>query len=204
MGQQAVVALPQNIDGRTGYDMKLLEARDRGWESFVNTIDRCDKSIVLPILGQNLTTEVKEGSFAAARQHGDIRQDYLEFDNATLSECIYRDIARPWSYFNYGSPINAHRTNWDVEPIEDYAGMADVWLKFTQGANYLRQAGWEVRDIGRQAEAMGLRIRAKQAAPAQVAAKQAQSGETVQELVKALAQTHQLYERLDAELARAA
>lgn len=204
MGQQAIVALPQNIDGKTGYDMKLLEARDRGWESFVGTIDRCDRSIVLPILGQNLTTEVKEGSLAAARQHGDIRQDFLEFDNETLSEAIYRDIARPWAYFNYLDTSVAPRTGWDVSPIEDYVALADVWLKFGTGANFLRLAGWEIADIKRQAKALGLNVRAKLRPPTQVEAKQAQSGETVQELTRALARTHQLYERLDAELGRAA
>jgi hypothetical protein len=155
LGKESVIGLPQNVDG-TGYDAELLEARDRGWETFGSFIDRADRSIVLPILWQNLTTEVKEGSFAAARVHGDVRQNALEFDNETLSEAIYQQIARPWAYFNFGDPDVAPYSCWDVTPVEDFGVKADVLLKFGQALNQLRQAGLQARHVRMLARRFGL------------------------------------------------
>ncbi len=176
IGQQAVVGLPQNID-QTGYNLELLEARDRGWETFMRCIDRCDMSIVLPILWQNLTTEVKEGSLAAAREHGDVRQNAIEFDNATLSECIYRDLARPAALFNFDDPDTACETTWDVTPEEDFVARSDAFVKMGQGLQYMRQAGLSVKDVKKLATRFGLDIGdVEKADPTQVAAKMVGAG----------------------------
>jgi hypothetical protein len=155
LGQEAVVGLPQNVDG-TGYDIDLLEARDRAWESFQGTIDRCDRSIVLPILWQNLTTEVKEGSYAAARVHGDVRQTAIEFDNETMTEAVYDQLARPFAAFNFGDPEAATRTTWDVTPYEDFAVIAETLNKLATALNFLRQAGIKVEDPAAVASMFGI------------------------------------------------
>jgi phage gp29-like protein len=157
LGQESVIGLPQNVDG-TGYDAELLEARDRAWESFMGTIDRCDKSIVLPILWQNLTTEVKEGSLAAARVHGDVRQNAIEFDNMTLSEALYEQVARVFAYVNFGDAEEAPYSSWCVTPIEDYLAKGETFLKFGQGMQFLRQGGIQVQDVPAFAKLFGLDI----------------------------------------------
>jgi phage gp29-like protein len=173
LGQEAVVGLPQNVDG-TGYDVDLMEAKDKAWESFPNLIDRCDKSIVLPILWQNLTTEVKEGSFAAARVHGDVRQNAIEFDNETLSEAIYQQVGRPWAYFNYGDPEVAPYSSWDVRPVEDFVAKSDALQKFSQSMMQLRQAGLAPRHVRLLARRFGLDLGSmKKADPLQVEARAA-------------------------------
>ncbi len=155
LGQEAVVGLPQNVDG-TGYEVGLLEAKDRSWESFPSLIDRCDRSMVLPILWQNLTTEVKEGSLAAARVHGDVRQNAIEFDNETLSEAIHDQVARPWALFNYGDPDVAPYSCWDVRPVEDFVAKVDVLQKFAQSMQQLRMAGLAPKHVRRLAARFGL------------------------------------------------
>lgn len=185
IGQSAVVGLPQNVDG-TGYDISLLEARDRAWESFKGTIDRCDMSIVLPILWQNLTTEVKEGSFAAARVHGDVRQNAIEFDNETLGEAIYRDIARPWALFNFGDPDVAPMTSWNVRPFEDYVMRADALVKLANAMNQLRQAGVKVVDPQSLALLIGLPLGAlEEVDPTQIEAKLAAAPSQSTKLLRA-------------------
>jgi hypothetical protein len=175
LGQQAVVGLPQNVD-QTGYDLELLEARDRAWESFQGTIDRCDRSLLLPIIWQNLTTEVKEGSLAAARVHGDVRQNAIEFDDATLSEAVYEQLARPFALFNFGDAELATYTHWDVEPVEDFNVKADVLLKVGQALNQLRQAGVAVNDVRKLARQFGLSVgRLHKVDPVQVEARLAQA-----------------------------
>jgi len=140
MGQEAVVGLPQNVD-ETGYDLELLEARDRASSTFRETIEDADRSIILTIKSQNLTTEVSEGSMAAARQHGGTEQVTLEFDNATFSKDFYEQVARPFAMFNFGDPDKAPYSSWDVSPIEDRAAEAQSILNASTALAALKTAG---------------------------------------------------------------
>lgn len=117
LGVETSILCPQSQERK--YDLELLEAQDNTWQSFEHLVAACDMSIVLALLGQNLTTEVKEGSLAAARVHGDVRQDLLEHDNRSLSHFIYTQVARPFALFNFGDADLAPYSTWQVEPVED-------------------------------------------------------------------------------------
>jgi Protein of unknown function (DUF935) len=202
LGQESVVGLPQNVD-KTGYKVSLLEARDRAWESFPNLIDRCDRSMVLPILWQNLTTEVKEGSYAAARVHGDVRQNAIEFDNETLSEAIYQQIARPWALFNFGDPDVAPYSCWDVEPVEDFLMKTEALQKFAQSLQQLRMAGLAPKHVRRLAARFGIELGAMvKVDPVQVEARAAgvtgKADESTQSLKSAYLDVRRKVRELDA------
>lgn len=139
-GAEAVVALPQNVDD-TGYDLELLEAKDRAWETFGGTVEACDRSIILTIKSQNLTTEVSEGSFAAARQHGNTEQVTLAFDNITFTQDLYEQVARPFALFNFGDADAAPRSTWDTTPTEDYDTKAKTLGTFATALVQMRTAG---------------------------------------------------------------
>lgn len=208
LGQESVVGLPQNVDG-TGYKVGLLEAKDRAWESFPALIDRCDRSIVLPILWQNLTTEVKEGSLAAARVHGDVRQNAIEFDNQTLSEAIHEQVARPWALFNFGDPDVAPYTCWDVQPVEDFVSKVDVLQKFSQSMMQLRTAGLAPKHVRRLAARFGLDTgEFAKVDPVQVEARAAgvtgKADESTQALKAAYRDVRRLVRKFEQEYGRAA
>ncbi len=154
LGQEAVVGLPQNVD-ETGYDLELLEARDRAFDTFGKTIEAVDRSIILAIKSQNLTTEVSEGSFAAARQHGGTEQAALEFDEKTFSEDIYEQLARPFALFNFGDADLAPTTHWAVEPEEDRAAKAKTQLDAASALKALREQGIAV-DIAQFCTSYGI------------------------------------------------
>ncbi len=137
MGQEAVVGLPQNVD-ETGYDLELLEARDRAWETFKGSIEGCDRSIILTIKSQNLTTEVEEGSLAAARQHGNTEQVTLAFDNATFAYDLHQQVGRPFAAFNYGDARKAPFSSWDVTPTDDVAARAKTCLDVSTAVTLMR------------------------------------------------------------------
>ena len=66
LGAETTVMVSRGVDGLgLNYDLELIEAKDRAWESFPGLRDHCDMSIVLAIMSQNLTTEVSGGAFAA-------------------------------------------------------------------------------------------------------------------------------------------
>lgn len=156
LGQESVVMCPQGIDGYK-YDLELLEATDRSFEAFFKLMDRCEQSITITILGQNLTTQAAEGSFAAARVHGDVKQTILEHDEATLSALVYEQIARPWALWNFGDADLAPRTRWDVKPTEDQTARVAVLRDFAFAVQALATAGVRV-DAGALAREFHLPI----------------------------------------------
>jgi phage gp29-like protein len=149
IGSDAAMILPQGIDpaGGGGYDYKLVEATDRGWETFPGLIDRCDMDLILAILFQNLTTEVKGGSYAAASSHMDIRQSGLQFDDAAWSETIMRDVARPFAWLNFGDADLAPVTYRDVEPRADLEGNAKQFQQFGTAIEVLARGGVKFKDV---------------------------------------------------------
>lgn len=177
LGQETVLHLPQNPQPQLSYDVDLLEARDTAHAGFQELIERCDIEITLSLLAQNLTSEVKEGSFAAARVHADVRQSLLECDARALSEMMYRQLARPFAAMNFGNPDLAPRVVWNVKPYEDDQTAAQTFKVLADGLFSLRQAGFEpkdVKDVVRLAESFGLKIgRLRPTAPLQVEVKEA-------------------------------
>lgn len=146
LGTDTAMILPQGVSEQFNYDLELLEAQAGEWESFKAEIDQCDMQIVLTLLYQNLTTEVQEGSFAAARVHAAVRQAALKADSRALAMTIYHQIARPFAAFNFGDPDLAPWTNWDTTPAEDYSANADVLVKWANAFELLRRAGLEITD----------------------------------------------------------
>jgi phage gp29-like protein len=155
-GQETLVEVPQGVDKQFSYGVDLLEAKDGAWQGFTALIQQCESSIVLALLGQNLTTEIKEGSFAAARVHADVRQSFLQSDARALSHTIYTQIARPFAAINFGDPNLAPSTDWDLIPTEDRELSAKVLLEFAQAVFELRRGGKELVSIAKVARSLGI------------------------------------------------
>jgi len=158
LGQESVVQIPQGVDKDKSYDLDYLEASDGNWEGFQKLIEACSMEITLALQGQNLTSEVKEGSLAAARVHADIRQALLEADARALSFTIYNQIARPFAAMNFGNPDLAPLIEWDVSPEEDYASKAATFKTFADAYFLLRRGGKGVEDINALAKDFGLHL----------------------------------------------
>lgn len=159
MGQETVVQLPQSEDPSIGsYDLDALEFSDQAWLAFLGLITQCNAEITLSLLGQNLTTEVKEGSFAAARVHADVRQAILEADARALEHTIYNQIARPFAAINFGDPDLAPRTCWDVAPYEDNKLAAETFQAFASSVQTLRQAGKKIGNVVALGKTFGLKL----------------------------------------------
>jgi phage gp29-like protein len=155
MGSEAVVTLPQGVDGE-GFDLDLLEAASQSWEGFDRLIIRCESAITLAIQWQNLTTEIKEGSEAAARVHADVKQSAIVFDDRALGTDVDRQIARPFAAFNFGDPKRAPKTRRDVTVLEDQVAAMQALVSFANAVAALAAASVEV-DVPVLAKAYRLR-----------------------------------------------
>lgn len=156
MGTEALVVLPKGMDGQ-GFNVKLLEAASQSWEGFDRLIQRCDNAITLCIQWQNLTTEVKEGSQAAARVHGDVKQTAVELDNRAWSDDVFVQLARPFAAWNFGDARRAARTSRDVTPLEDKLAETQALESFSRALAALRNAGERV-DVAKLAAAYRVRL----------------------------------------------
>lgn len=148
LGSDTSMILPQAVDGQEGcgYEYDLVEATDNAWEVFPGLIDRCDMAIVLSLLFQNLTTEVKGGSFAATDAHMDIRQGGLQGDNQAWKNTLYNQVARPFAFFNFGDADLAPWTFWDVEPRADLEGNARMFQAFGTAVEVMARGGLKFTD----------------------------------------------------------
>jgi phage gp29-like protein len=157
IGQESVLQLPGGPDLQKygKYDLRYLEPKDENWQAFKALIDQCNDEITLALLGQNLTTQVKEGSFAAARVHADVRQSILEAEARSLAKTIYLQVARPFAALNFGNADYAPTIKWDVSPVEDAGTMAQALSVFSQAVRTLREAG-ELIDVKRLAKLCNL------------------------------------------------
>ncbi len=147
-GSNTTVMLPQNVDGGEGsFNLELLEAKDRSWESFKALEDRANKNIAVRILGQNLTTEVEGGSLAAANIHENIRLDRLEADEVLLATAIRDHMMVPFAFFNFGEEaIFAPLPSWDTAPPKDLAAKGASMKSLGDGITSLKGAGLDISD----------------------------------------------------------
>ncbi len=147
LGQEGVVLCPQNVDG-TGFDVSVLEARDRAYESFGAIASRADMSIVLTILWQNLTSEVSGGSYAAAAVHEGVAQTASRYDNGTLAPFIFEQAARVFAAWNYGRPELAPKREWVIEKPSDHLASAQAFQAFSTALAQLAAAGTKLTPAG--------------------------------------------------------
>jgi hypothetical protein len=143
LGRESAILLARGNDdqGKTGYDLELMEAKDESWQSFVSLGDRADMDIVLAILFQNLTTEVTGGSFAATKSHMDVRQGAAQYEMNAWAWTIYSQIARVFAWLNFGDPELAPMTTWDVLPLDDIKAHSENFNKFMTGIEVGRRGG---------------------------------------------------------------
>lgn len=182
IGQESILQVPGSVDitkfGK--YDLRYLEPKDENWQAFKALIDQCNDEITLALLGQNLTSQVKEGSLAAARVHADVRQAILEADARALARTLYVQVLRPFAAINFGDPELAPLVSWDVRPPEDQKIKADTFHSFASGLQQLRQAGFALKNPEKFARKFGLQgMQLVEVPPVQIEAQLARATGTV-------------------------
>ena len=113
LARDTAIALPP------GFELELVEARSQSWETFRAEIERADTAIAVAILGQNLTTEVKGGSYAAAKVHDQVRRDLLASDAEVLSTQLRAQFLEWWAEWELGDRTLAPWPRWDLTPPPD-------------------------------------------------------------------------------------
>jgi phage gp29-like protein len=168
LGAESTIFMPRMKNGTTEevFDMELVEAVGRSEEGFDKLIARCDSAIAIRVLGQNLTTEVKEGSRAAASVHERVAQRKLASDATTLTACLREQLFKPWAAYNFGNAELAPWPVWDATPPEDKAARATTYKELGEGIQALQKTGMDV-DVDAEAERFGVAVRGPAKPPPQ-------------------------------------
>lgn len=167
-GKDAVITLPE------GFKMELLEIKadlDTLYHSQIRLANDCAS---VTILGQNLSTNVEGGSYAATKEHS--RKESRRVRNAAqmLSKNLQAQSLSWWAEFNFGDARLAPFPRWHTEPSQDYAVKAGVLQTFATAALTLKSAGWEI-DEETVEEEYGLSLKKTKAL---VAREKAEPGDT--------------------------
>lgn len=99
-----------------GYRLELLEAGAKTWEQFPKQIETANAELSILLVGQNLTSDVQGGSFAAAKIHQNVRDDLIRFDAEALSTALHDQVLTWWAEFNFGDARLAPWPSWDTKP----------------------------------------------------------------------------------------
>src|ERR1700737_255412 len=147
IGTENTVKLEQDSARPGGsFDVKLLEPQANSWAGFKGLVNQQDADIAITVLGQNLTTEVNQGSRAAAEVHDQVRSDFKKADADSLAQHIRDEILRPWAAFNYGDPELAPTPKWTVDQPQDSKKIADTALSVSTALSNFKNAGSPVDD----------------------------------------------------------
>lgn len=100
-----------------GWDVKLIESNGRGYEVFMQTIEKCDEEIILALGSSPVLVDGGTG-FANADVHKSIRADVIQDDAEGLAHTINTQGIPPWVNAIYGGDAleETPMVSWDVTP----------------------------------------------------------------------------------------
>lgn len=159
IGSETVLRLPRSPEGEeAGFDLELLEAAAEGHQLFKELMEECNSCIAITLLGQNLTTEVKEGALASTGVHSQVEATVLRRDAFELTKALKTGSLEPMAQFNFGDRKAAPDITWETEPPEDKVQLATAQKTAGEAITALNDAGLPV-DGDKMAETFGIPLR---------------------------------------------
>lgn len=109
-------------------ELKSLSRNSHDGLVYEKVVNLVNAEMSKAVLGQTLTTEIGStgGAYAAARVHGDVRQDLLEADARSLERALRDGILVPFVRFNYGDDAPVPYIHFNVEFPDDLQARAKV------------------------------------------------------------------------------
>lgn len=142
MGANTKVLAPPGFD----IERKPVDAAAAG--AFEKLTGQCDTDITLPVLGQNLTTQIEKGSMAAANVHARVQLDRISSDCSGYAQ-LKEQTSIPWGRYNY--PDFADQlapTPWfDPTPPDDLKARAAALQMLSQALDKLAEHGVDVEEL---------------------------------------------------------
>lgn len=136
--RDAVVVLPN------GFKLSMLSSKETIKENQAVIVELADTAISIAILGQNLTTEIKGGSLAAAQVHAKVEVQRIRADAETASTVLHDQALEWWAEFNFGQRNLAPWPCWDTDPPTDQNERAGVLKTLGEALTSFSALGYEI------------------------------------------------------------
>ncbi len=165
LGTETVVQLATHLDKEgAAFDLSLLEATARSWDSFRLFLERCDRRFLVNLLGSNLSTEVDgQGSRAAAEVHQGAEDSRAAAEAEELATGLRDQALFPIAGANIAgvtlevTPWPTWHTGAEPSPSAEAAHQT-AFLGMVGAAD---KAGFEIENIDELAERHGLKLKKK-------------------------------------------
>lgn len=151
MGASAAVALPN------GWKLDIVEVAANTFQTFQAQVDSANAAIAIALVGQNLSTEVRGGSFAAAEVHQKVAHAVLRGQSETLSTCLHDQVLRWWALYNFGSAEVAPWPSWSTDPPSDHAALAKTHSIVVSTLTAAHDKGLRL-DVAAMCEEFGIKL----------------------------------------------
>jgi hypothetical protein len=116
LNSEGLIPCTEFDDGRK-FDAELMQYDGgAGYDIIDRTRSAAAIDLAILILGHNLTTEAKGGSYAAANVGDLIRGDIKEADAKAEWTTLSRQVIAPWAEVNFGDPELAPRAVYETDP----------------------------------------------------------------------------------------
>jgi phage gp29-like protein len=146
MIQDAIAVIPDDSS------VEIMEAGSKSASAdiYLKLLEYCNSEIAIALLGQNLTTQVKGGSYAAAESHMKIRKDIIESDKKLVEKTINQLIK--WIYdLNFSDGQMPVFSMWEKEDVDKNLAerdktLVDAGIKFTR-QYWMKAYGFEDEDL---------------------------------------------------------
>ena len=113
-----------------GHKLSLLEAKlNLAGDLFTQKINHADTEIAIAYLGQNLTTEVKGGSHAAAKVHETVIHDRIRAYTKTMNNVVNQMVKEFYKYNFAGEITRVPIAYYNPEPEEDTSMKGEITKK---------------------------------------------------------------------------
>lgn len=126
---------------RPGWKISLLESKGEGYQSYVKTIDRCDREIMVDLAGQIMTTTGGEGfanSATGLKIQADILQELAEELAFTINtQILPQFIVRRWGLEALATPAVMA---WDTATAKDQLARANALVAAAAAVKGLYEA----------------------------------------------------------------
>lgn len=109
-----------------GFKASLLESKETIAQNQGYIVETANTAISVAVLGQNLTTEVTQGSFAAAKVHNKVEIQRIRSDAETASTMLHDQALEWWAEFNFGDRKLAPWPKWQTDPPTDQKERAEA------------------------------------------------------------------------------
>lgn len=135
MGGNAAIALPP------GFDYQLVESTAKTYQTFVDQTNMANAAISIGLCGQNLTSEISGGSFAAAQVHDAVEMRFIRAIATTLSTDVRDGLLVWYVEFNFGDRKQTPYPEWTTTPPNDSKSRSETLLRLADAIGRFVAAG---------------------------------------------------------------